>query len=67
MEWIVKLIPEWIYVESFVNRTENFYALLAYNKNVTFKIEVQNDVPPSYLNILPSLMIVTQRGFKELD
>jgi signal transduction histidine kinase len=41
----VDLMPEWIYMESFVNRTENFYAPLAYNKNVTFKIEVQNDVP----------------------
>jgi len=41
----VELIPEWIYMESFINRTENFYAPLAYNKNVTFKIKVQNDVP----------------------
>jgi len=41
----VELIPQWIYMESFINRTENFYAPLAYNKNVTLKIEVQNDVP----------------------
>lgn len=41
----VELMPEWIYMESFINRTENFYAPLAYNKNVIFKIEVQNDVP----------------------
>jgi two-component system sensor histidine kinase/response regulator len=41
----IELIPERIYMESFINRTENFYAPLAYNKNVILKIEVENDVP----------------------
>ncbi|WP_160690405.1 hybrid sensor histidine kinase/response regulator [Clostridium sp. C2-6-12] len=41
----VELSPEWIYMESLINRTENFYAPLAYNKNINFKIEVQDNVP----------------------
>lgn len=73
----VQLMPEWIYMESLINRTENFYAPLAYNKNVIFKIEVQNDVPEKIFvdtirlnqiiaNILGNAIKFTQNGEIEL-
>lgn len=73
----VQLMPEWIYMESFINRIENFYAPLAYNKNVIFKIEVKSDVPEKIFvdtirlnqviaNILGNAIKFTQNGEIEL-
>ena len=57
---------------------ENFYAPLAYNKNVTFKIEVQNDIPEKIFvdtirlnqiiaNILGNAIKFTQDGEVKLS
>lgn len=73
----IELVPERIYMESFINRTENFYAPLAYSKNITFKMEVGNDVPEQIYvdsvrlnqviaNILGNAIKFTQKGQIEL-